>query len=321
LAGASDDRRRIYTFALEQAEQMFQAAANVGQATGPLLVFYGLSQAGRAIAAAGVRDRGWRLSGHGITARGLDGPLAEIAVRCTGAGRSGSFVRLSELLDSPVWRDPDSVAFGSLWDCVPGNRLAPLVDDESRRCPLLVDTARMHGEPHPLATVPICYFPPWVVSSPDGRQRLAAYLDAFPGAKGYHSFVREGPEPGSQPSFFVELDSWGELQMNWLVEDGQECDSIEQLHFLMGITRLYNDSCYFFPALGRADKSIHPLMAWWAVLYVLSMLARYEPTQWTGYIDVDRNAHAVPLENLLKTAMVLVPTLIGETIWRVASFH
>ena len=55
-------------FALEQAEQMFHAAATVGVATRPLQVFYGLSQAGRAIAAAasGLTGDGWELAGHGI---------------------------------------------------------------------------------------------------------------------------------------------------------------------------------------------------------------------------------------------------------------
>jgi hypothetical protein len=42
------DRARTYVVALEQAEQMF----TVGQATRPVLAYYGLNQAGRAVAAA-----------------------------------------------------------------------------------------------------------------------------------------------------------------------------------------------------------------------------------------------------------------------------
>jgi hypothetical protein len=174
----------------------------------------------------------------------------------------------------------------------------------------------MHGEPHPLATVPVMYFPPWVVDSPHGRQSLREYLAAFPGAQGFHSFVRDGPEPGSQPRFIKDVDEWGELQMNWLAADGRQCDSTEQLVFLTGITRPYNGSMYFFPAPDGSDKSIHPLMAWWAVLYTLSMLARYQPAEWAGHIDVDRSPYAVPLESILKTAMVLMPELIADTIWQ-----
>jgi hypothetical protein len=319
-AGVSEERRRTYTFALEQAEQMFRAAARVGPATRPLLVFYGLNQAGRAIAAAGsgVHGEEWRLSGHGIKTRGLDGPLAKITVRCEKAGGSGSFVRLSELLDSPVWAESTPTTLSSLWDCIPETRLTPLTDDESRRCPLLVDTQRMHGEPHPLASVPVLYFPPWVVDSPHGRQSLVEYLEAFPGARGFDSFVRDGREPDSQPRFFKELDGWGELQMNWQVAGGQQCDFSEQVAFLVGITRPYKDSIYFFPAPDRSDKSIHPLMAWWAVLHALSMLARYQPAEWAGHIDVDRSPYAVSLENLLETAIVLVPKLVDDTIWQVS---
>lgn len=66
--GRDPVQRRTHVFALEQAEQMFRAAAGTGVATRPLLVFYGLSQAGRAItAAAASADAGAReLDGHGI---------------------------------------------------------------------------------------------------------------------------------------------------------------------------------------------------------------------------------------------------------------
>jgi hypothetical protein len=40
-AAADQARRRTYVFALEQAEQMFRAAAGTGVATRPLLVFSG----------------------------------------------------------------------------------------------------------------------------------------------------------------------------------------------------------------------------------------------------------------------------------------
>ena len=260
------------------------------------------------------------LSGHGITSRNLHGPLAKITIRCDAAGSSGSFVRLSDLLDSPLWLKDNPVPLSFLWDCIPENRLAPLTheDDQTRRCPLLLDTTRMHGEPHPLASVPVAYFPPWVVNSPDGRQKLTQYLAAFPGAQGYDSFVRHGGEPDSQPAFRKDIDEWGELQMSWRASSGRSSDFIEQMVFLQRITRSYNDHWYFFPAPAQADKSIHPLMAWWAVLHALSMLARYQPTEWAGHIDVDRSPYAVPLENLLKTAMALIPALISDAIWQVS---
>jgi hypothetical protein len=165
-------------------------------------------------------------------------------------------------------------------------------------------------------SVPVGYFPPWVVDSPDGRPSPDEFLAAFPGAQGYDSYVRDGHEPDSQPAFWKDLDGWGRLQMNWQVAGGRSCDDVEQIVFLQGITRPYGREWYFFPAPGRTTKSIHPLMAWWAVLHALSMLARYPPTEWAGHIDVDRNSRAVPLENLLRTAMVRVPALIADAIWQ-----
>ncbi len=67
--------------------------------------------------------------------------------------------------------------------------------------------------------------------------------------------------------------------MNWQVAGRRSCDYVEQIMFLQGITRPYRSQWYFFPALGRTTKSIHPLMVWRAVLHALSMLARYQPTQ------------------------------------------
>lgn len=43
-----------------------RAAERVGHAARPLPLFYALSQAGRAIAAAHLDDPAWRLAGHGL---------------------------------------------------------------------------------------------------------------------------------------------------------------------------------------------------------------------------------------------------------------
>jgi hypothetical protein len=106
-------------FALEQAEQMFRAAATVGVATRPLQVFYGLSQAGRAIAAAasGLTGDGWELAGYGIRCDSvtLRGPLPDIRLEAGKAGGKTSFVRLSELLGSPPVGRP---AAGNAERCV-----------------------------------------------------------------------------------------------------------------------------------------------------------------------------------------------------------
>lgn len=64
------DRKLTYQTALEQSEELFAAARQVSPKARPVLVFYGLSQAGRAIAAAACKayKHDWKLDGHGIQA-------------------------------------------------------------------------------------------------------------------------------------------------------------------------------------------------------------------------------------------------------------
>ena len=55
-------------------------------------------------------------------------------------------------------------------------------------------------------------------------------------------------------------------------------------------------------------------MAWWTVLFALSMIARYEPSPWRKQLDINRSRHAHPVEKLLDAALDVVPTLIAEAI-------
>jgi len=97
LAGDGGPRGRTFDAALEQAEQLFVAAAGVGTAARPILLFYGLSQAGRALAAAWTETEDGRLSGHGIKALYLTSAetAAEVAVQ---GDRRGSFPTIATLL-------------------------------------------------------------------------------------------------------------------------------------------------------------------------------------------------------------------------------
>lgn len=61
-----EDRRTTYGTALEQFEELVKAAAAASPGVRPLPLFYALSQAGRAIAAANLPDA-WKLYGHGIS--------------------------------------------------------------------------------------------------------------------------------------------------------------------------------------------------------------------------------------------------------------
>lgn len=324
-AAASGDpaRRRTYVFALEQAEQMFRAAATVGVATRPLQVFYGLSQAGRAIAAAAAAlvGDGWELAGHGIRCDPgtLRGPLPDIRLEAAKPGGKTSFGRLSELLGSSLWAGPQQVTLSELWDDLPDNRLHPLRDpSESRTTPLYVDHLSLYADPHPLTSVPVAYLPPWVVNSSDRSKALATYMSRFPDVLPWDSFHKVSGEPDAAPNFTVHDDGWGELVINWSHQDGRAGTPSEHLAYLQSMARAYRGELWLFPGVGGADRSMHPLMAWWAVLFTLSMLARYQPGEWAAHVDVDASPHAVPVERLLARAIGIIPELVAEAIAQVA---
>jgi hypothetical protein len=179
---------------------------------------------------------------------------------------------------------------------------------------LQIDDGGLSQENHPLASVSVYCFPPWVVTAKDGRDALRRYLASFPQAEAYDSYLRLGREPDASPAFEVHEDGWGELRMHWRVAEGLRGTREERQALLQDLTRRYRGRRYFFPALDTVVCSIHPMMAWWAVLHTLSMLARYHPAEWAVHVDVDRSPNAVAIERLLATAIRVVPELILEAI-------
>ena len=77
--------------------------------------------------------------------------------------------------------------------------------------------------------------------------------------------------------------------------------------------RNFNET-YLFPALSDNVRPMHPLLAWWAVLCVLSMVARYEPRAWTAMSAINTSEEAASIEHLLDTAVRRLPRLILDVI-------
>jgi hypothetical protein len=166
--------------------------------------------------------------------------------------------------------------------------------------------------------VTVAYFPPWVVGADDGRKALDSYLEAFPDAPPCHSHHLLGRKPDSAPNFSRHIDGWGDLVMNWELPPGSTGGLEDKLRYLRVMTWPYDGQWWLFPAAGPVGRSLHPLVAWWAVLYTLSMLARYQPAEWATHINIDSSRHAAATESLLKRALSTVPALIAEAISRVA---
>ncbi|MCZ4611824.1 YaaC family protein [Streptomyces sp. Lzd4kr] len=132
-----------------------------------------------------------------------------------------------------------------------------------------------------------------------------------------------GPEP--PPDYSRYQYGGGQLVMNWRIPEGtgsgfdRMATSAERQAYLRTLTRGYAGVRYFLPVLGSMQRELHPLMAWWAVLYTLSMLARYQPAAWGALISVDTSQHAVPIERLLERAINHLPVLIADAITEVST--
>ncbi len=75
----------------------------------------------------------------------------------------------------------------------------------------------------------------------------------------------------------------------------------------------HSDQQWCRPAVAPATL-LSPLMTWWALLYALSMLARYEPATWVGLLNIDKNLLAVPLEGLLEDALEALSHLVLDAL-------
>ncbi len=151
-------------------------------------------------------------------------------------------------------------------------------------------------------------------SPQDREQAVRAWLADYPSLTGYR-FRSIGAIPDSGP------DSWDSMQgtigcrLVWDVVGGEEAAKRRFEDIAPWKGRSLSDSTRVIHArFGGDDRVLHPLLAWWAVLYALSMLARYQPGQWTAQIDVNRSKDAVAIEYLLDSALAAVPELILAAI-------
>lgn len=303
------ERRKTFDAALEQAEQLFAAAANSGTATRPILVFYGLSQAGRAVAATAGSDD-WRLRGHGITMKGAGSgrrTLAETGLQNSG---TGSFTILCETLGCASL--PDVTPLGELWCLLPQGVRFPLPGMSDAR-PLHVNVERADVVPHGGLRARVGPLPDDVAHRvPAGedpsegqdagwraeRERLSQFLSNYPTLAGWRFVTAEGNPVG------IAADGVPLLWDDPKLEDR--------------LTTGYPGGGYAFPRVGGSSEAGDPFMLWWAVLYALSMLARYEPMEWAERTLVSGSPDAVAIEHLLTEAIGVIPELIHRTIIRAA---
>jgi hypothetical protein len=301
------DLHSLFASALHQAEQQFRAARTVGYESRPLNLFYGLSQAGRAVAAvASLRGATpVELNGHGIKCTNLGDfrmgrvpHLANLKVRSEDSTRA-SFPVLSRILQSQELRTPTTLA--RLWE-------------------MLVEP-QLH-EPLTTPQAPVLLVEQESLLGPEGSGTGFLQLSGIPASIDFS-------DPANFTQFSLLYPSLVGTNFDRVTGQSRGYDSrpaaqsIQVLRTvpasLNGTISTYRGSPVALPSPPAGDRSMHPLMIWWAILYGLSMLARYEPTSWTKLIDVNASPSAVPIEFLLDIALESIVDILADTIGELLS--
>jgi len=92
-------------------------------------------------------------------------------------------------------------------------------------------------------------------------------------------------------------------------------DYLHRPRKLLSGARPYGGSYFVFPQPEGATGDLHPLMAWWLLLFGFSILARYHPKEWTEALAIGTNLNASQIEFLLDAAVAAVPELLAREWW------
>jgi hypothetical protein len=315
-AGEDKARRTVFAAALEQAEQFLTAAAAVGYATKPVQLFYALSQAGRAIAAARA-EAPWEILGHGAKVKNqVD--IATTTVKPDESKR-GAIKLVARATRSEMWEGP--ITLRTLWGSLP-----ELPDEAyltaSARKPLEVENSYLDYSRFTPATMQGGVYTSgglmltggyWQFglrvkerpSDPDEERALVEKILApYPKAAGWSIATGMAStniyDPNPSPIF-----------LEWVNEDehGERTWTAPTM-----LTEQYDGRFYFRPGLGESNAVPSALITWWGVLLALSSLARYEPVAWRLALDVDSSPFAWALEQCLRLAERRIPELVLQAV-------
>lgn len=302
-ARSNDDRRTVYRAALQQFEELFESAGAAGPASRPLPLFYALSQAGRAIAAARAGND-WNFHGHGLTlAEEHDLLPSRVVPQVTRRG-DGAFGVVRRATGSPPLDDP--VEVGALWSSLPDLADTPLPDPEWPLAlffwpyELFADQRTILPRPGPIkAAVPLGW---------ESEDAFVELLSKYPTAAG----VTLDSPPGTTLPLTIETPRGPGLLLSWSAynEDGQQIRTTDDV---APVYRFQGER-WLRPELGSPAATLSPLMTWWALLYAFSIFARYEPAAWVAALDLDESPIAVHLADALDEALAVVPQLVLEAL-------
>ncbi|MFL5846261.1 MAG: YaaC family protein [Solirubrobacteraceae bacterium] len=299
LLAADGARRAVFGAALQQSEELFRASAAVGPASKPLPLFYALSQAGRAIAAAHNQASSWDYRGHGLGVEVDPTDLRRTVVDVKPKkGGSDAPSAVAVALDSAPLQG--RLQLGQLCGALP--ELLPARE--------LAGDALCALEVHPEGENPN-----WLSVLHPARGRIYArahtedevrsLLQRYCATDGFVLLAPVGPPAGQIASVCLEWPG----QPRYGATPGTKA-----VRSLAEIAERVDERFYLVPRLGTARDAPHRLLVWWALLLALSSLARYQPAEWIASLDVDESLLAVDLERTLSVAEDVLPNMIAQAL-------
>ena len=297
-------RRQTFAAAMTQFEEQFAAAKAVTAATRPLNLYYGLAQAGMAIAAAHAPDP-WSFSRHGLR---LGDRTPELVDMLIGPESEGAFQKVATATGSADITEP--VSLGALWASLPDLSAIGTLPGSNRPEPLIF-LAEEFPARRPQATL---LLPGEMPTEPKAfLTRFSKIMTDYPDAAGVAIPIeRDSVQAPGQPG-----GKW-QVTVRWPAADSQQEMSVEDLKAFydkVAPEYRYRGDRFLRPAIDMATTAPpSPLMTWWLLLYSFSMLARYEPRRWIKLLDLDTSKVAVLLRYALEEALAAVPQLVLEAL-------
>lgn len=295
LAGQNKRRRKVFSAALQQAEELHGASAQAGFSSRPLTLFYALSQGGRAIAAAKATDPSWEFGGHGLEAKFDSEEVLEARVVANG---HGAFQVVSEATLSPA--PVSDLSLGALLATLPDGSRYVALDPHPRSLKLELEYESTLGEHAilvpPYGSLAIYCGPEASLPGDQHLEAMAKLLEPCGHTKGW-GIVPSVRYSAGRPC----------IALTWQFED---VEGRRGYRAIDEVATQAGDYFYLRPTLGVDDGEITILMTWWAALLALSSLARYEPAAWRAALDVDGSSVAVLLEHVLDVGQERLPELL-----------
>ncbi|HTX31822.1 MAG TPA: hypothetical protein VMD09_10575 [Solirubrobacteraceae bacterium] len=286
-------RKEVFGAALEQWDELLAASAAVAPDAAPILLFYALSQGGRAACAARIAGQPWASTGHGLTVGQPTGGIENTTVRPEG-GANTSFAMFCRAAGSESLTAPTTL--GTLWAANPKLEPAPDLGQGSPRALELSPITSGGPTSRALIIGPVAEGLPADESA--AAAELAKRLAPYPGAADGLIVSNAFPRTGANGRHQVEI--------GWRDTNGQPID-------VAAVASGYgppNSGTILRPALNSSRDVLRLLPLWWATLLVLSSIARYHPAEWSAALARDRSRAAIPIEDGLDIAREMLPWLL-----------